>query len=119
MAIVSYRLYCQGDNCSNEEVIREDRMEQSQWKIITLHYHEGMCPACNPSVAPEDEEYRRCHEEVAFEELDNIGESGADNLREKGIVTRQDVADASDEEILETAWVGDKGLKSIRRSVQE
>jgi len=118
MAIVSYRLYCQGDGCSNEEVIREDRLDKSQWKVITLHYHEGLCPACNDAVDPEDEEYQKCHEEVPFEDLDAIGDAGAENLREKGIVTRQDVQDATDDEILDTSWVGDKGLKSIRQEVQ-
>jgi len=56
-------------------------------------------------------------DEVAFEELDGIGETGADNLRESGIVTEQDVHRASDEEILAVSWVGEKGLESIRRTV--
>lgn len=119
MAVVSYRLYCQGENCSNEEVIRESALDDSAWKVITLHYHEGLCPACNPAIEdPDEEQYQRCHEEVAFEKLDAIGDAGASNLRDKGIVTRQNVKDASDEEILDTSWVGEKGLKSIRQEVQ-
>lgn len=119
MSIVSYRLYCEEDGCSNDEVIREDRLDDSPWKVVSLHWHEGLCPACNPNIEPEDKEYQRCHEEVKFEDLDSIGNTGADNLREKGIVTRQDVKEASDEEILDTSWVGEKGLDSIRQEVQE
>lgn len=122
MAIVSYRLYCQKEDCSTEKVIPEERIDDSLWKIITLHYHEGICPACNPSVDVSDAD-EACppfkDDDVPFAELDAIGESGAENLREKGIVTRQDVADSSDEEILETSWVGEKGLASIRQEVQE
>ena len=56
-------------------------------------------------------------EEIAFEEFDGIGQTGADNLREAGIVTEQDVHRASDEEILSVSWVGEKGLDSIRDAV--
>jgi len=56
-------------------------------------------------------------EEIAFEEFDGIGQTGADNLREAGIVTEQDVHRASDEEILAVSWVGEKGLDSIRDAV--
>lgn len=119
MTVVSYRLYCQEDGCTNEEVVRESEIENSLWKVLNLHYHEGMCPACNDAVdAAQDSEYSKCHQDVAFEDLDAIGDAGASNLREKGIVTRQDVKDASDEEILDTSWVGEKGLKSIRQEVQ-
>lgn len=117
MTVVSYRLYCQ--ECTNDEVIREDAMEDTLWKVINLHYHEGLCPACNDAVDPdEDSGYAKCHQDVPFESLDAIGEAGAENLREKGIVTRQDVQNATDEEILDTSWVGEKGLKSIRQEVQ-
>jgi len=99
-------------------VIREERLEKSQWRVVSLHYHKGVCPACNDAVDADAEKYQRCHEGVSFEQLRAIGETGAENLREKGIATRQDVKDASDEEILETPWVGEKGLRSIRQAVQ-
>jgi hypothetical protein len=74
------------------------------------------------SLAPDPEPFETPQhsgdEKIAFEELDAIGESGAENLREKGIVTRADVIDSTDEEILDTGWVGDKGLRSIREEVQ-
>jgi DNA-directed RNA polymerase alpha subunit len=118
MAIVSYRIYC--DECTNETVIKENRMDDHIWKINSKINYSGVCPACNDTVdVDEDSDYARQHEEVPFEDLDNIGDSGADNLREKGIDTRKDVSDASDEEILDTSWVGEKGLKSIRQEVQD
>lgn len=118
MTVVSYRIYC--DECDNEQVIREDKMEDHIWKINSKVEHSGLCPACNDTVdVDESSDYARQHEDVPFEDLDNIGASGAENLREKGIVTRQDVSNTSDEEILDTSWVGEKGLKSIREEVQE
>jgi hypothetical protein len=93
-------------------------MDDHPWKITSKPYHEGVCPSCNDAVAVDDaSDWTPENEEVAFEELDAIGEAGAENLREKGIVTRGDVKDASDDEILDTAWVGKTGLKSIRSEV--
>lgn len=116
MTIVAYRLYC--DECTNDVVIRESRMDDHPWKVKSKTYHSGLCPACNPS-AEADGEYARQHEEVPFENLDNIGDTGAENLRDAGIITRQHVSEASDEKILNVAWVGDGGLKAIREEVQE
>lgn len=117
MAIVSYRLYC--TDCTNDKVIKEDRMSDHQWKLKSKVNHEGLCPACNPNIDPNDDsEYARQHDEVAFEELNDIGDTGAENLRDEGIVTRQDVANASDDEILSVPWVGEGGLDSIRQEVQ-
>lgn len=117
MVIVSYRIHC--TDCPNETVIREDRMDDHTWRISSKQSHEGLCPACNDLVdVDEDSEYARQHEEVPFEKLDNIGNAGADNLREAGIVTRQDVRNASDEEILDVSWIGEGGLSSIRQEVQ-
>lgn len=120
MTVVSYRLYCQTDGCANEGVVRKDSIEESNWKIVDLYHHEGICPACNDVVDLDaDDEYSRDKQRVAFEELDAIGEAGANNLRERGIVTHHDVKVASDEDILDTSWVGEKGLNSIRQEVQE
>ena len=94
-------------------------MDDHTWKVKSKINHTGLCPSCNENVdVDEDSEYARQNEDVPFEKLDAIGESGAENLREKGIVTRQDVDNSSDEEILDTPWVGQKGLKSIRQEVQ-
>jgi hypothetical protein len=57
------------------------------------------------------------NERVPFEELDGIGEKAASNLRDAGYETVNDVARASDDELLEIAWVGEKGLNSIREIV--
>ncbi len=114
--VVSYRIYC--TDCTNEEVIREERMDDSPWAITNKYENKGQCPACNPAVAVDnDSGYSDEHQEVRFEKLDNIGAKGASNLREAGIVTRQDVLDASDDDILDVAWVGAGGLKSIRAEV--
>jgi hypothetical protein len=118
MSIVSYRLYC--DECTNDIVIRESRMDDHPWKVNSKSNHSGLCPACNDSIdVDDDSEYARQHEEVAFEDLDNIGASGAENLRDAGIITRQHVAEATDEELLDISWIGEGGLKAIRNEVQE
>lgn len=95
-------------------------MDDHPWKIKSKVNHEGVCPACNEAVdVDDDSEYARQHEEVPFGDLDNIGGVGAENLRDAGIITRQHVAEASDEEILDVAWIGEGGLKAIRNEVQE
>lgn len=53
-------------------------------------------------------------EPVPFEELDNIGDKAANNLREAGYRTVGDCRRASDSDITDIAWVGDKGVQSIR-----
>lgn len=79
------------------------------------HHAEGLREATDIlRGTTEDDDY----EKVKFEDLDAIGDKGAENLRDKGIVTRRDVRTASDEEILATSWVGDEGLRSIRREVR-
>jgi hypothetical protein len=55
---------------------------------------------------------------IPFEELDSIGEKGAQNLRDAGYETRSDVVNASDEELLDVSWVGESGVQSIREEVQ-
>lgn len=92
-------------------------MSDHPWLVKGKQNHSGLCPACNDAVEAGGE-YAREHEEVPFEDLDNIGNSGAENLRDAGIITRQHVSNASDEEILNVSWVGQGGLESIRREVQ-
>lgn len=117
MSVVSYRLYC--EECASDIVLREDEMADHEWKVVSKANHAGLCPACNDAVdLDEDSEYSAKYKEVAFEELDNIGEAGAENLRAAGIVTREHVMEASDEEILDVSWVGEGGLKSIRQTVR-
>lgn len=114
-AVVSYRVYC--SDCNADEVIREDEVTESSWAVDGLHTHEGTCPACNDHVVEEDD-VSSDEMEVLFEDLDNIGEKGAENIRAEGIVTRGDVKDTSDEKLLAIAWVGEKGVASIRRDVR-
>lgn len=66
------------------------------------------------TAVPDDSASR---DAIDFEELEGIGQTGADNLREAGIVTENDVYRATDEEILAVSWVGEKGLHSIKRAV--
>lgn len=94
-------------------------MDDHIWLINNKHKYSGLCPACNKTVdVDDDSQYADQHEEVPFEELDAIGDAGASNLRDNGIMTRGDVRDASDEEILNTSWVGEKGLTSIKKEVE-
>ena len=53
-------------------------------------------------------------ETIDFENLDNIGETAASNLNDAGYETVGDVSRASDDELLEIAWLGEKGVESIR-----
>lgn len=53
-------------------------------------------------------------EPVPFEDLDNIGATAADNLREHGFKTCNDIRQAEDDELLNVSWVGEKGVSSIR-----
>ncbi len=112
MGIVAYRLYC--TDCENETVITEDGLDDSPWKISSLPYHEGLCPHC--SQIPSESVSKQ--EEVELEELDNIGEKAAQNLREGGYNTFETIVDASDEELLDVSWVGEKALFSLKEAVQ-
>lgn len=58
-------------------------------------------------------------EEIPFEKLDNIGQTAADNLRAAGYQNCGDVRRASDEEIGDVSWVGEKGVESIREWCNE
>jgi hypothetical protein len=113
--IVSYRVYC--SECDADAVIREDKVTESNWAVDGLHTHSGVCPECNDHLVEEDD-VSDDELEVPFEELDNIGEKGASNIRESGILTRGDVKETSDEEFLAISWVGEKGVASIRREVR-
>lgn len=44
MSIVAYRLYCA--DCDEETVVREDKIDDSPWKVNTLAYNDGLCPRC-------------------------------------------------------------------------
>lgn len=117
MAIISYRINC--EECTNSTVVKESRIGDHVWKVKSKIYHKGLCPECNDMVdVDESTDSNRENERVPFEKLSSIGDGGAENLRDEGIVTRKDVKNASDEEILSVAWVGQKGLTSIRQEVQ-
>lgn len=115
MSIVSYRVYC--DECNREEVIRKDLESESPWKVNSWHNHSGLCPDCNPNIDASDAEFDDSNLEVNFEELKGIGSGTASNLHEAGIVTREDVREASDEELSDVPGVGSTSLKSIRNAV--
>ena len=118
MSITAYRLYCQ--KCDNDEVIRNDAMDDSPWKVESIPYHEGLCPKCNPAVKLSEVENADQYEEsLRLEDLDNIGTKAAQNLREAGYDTAESIAKATDDEILDVSWVGEKGLLSLKEASME
>lgn len=78
------------------------------------HYAEAMHEAVDILTGDESADDRQA---VPFDNLDNIGQTAADNLREAGYSTKGDVRGASDEELLDVSWVGEKGVTSIREYV--
>ena len=118
MAIVSYRLNCK--KCNNSDVLREEKLEETDWSISSKYYHEGVCPACNnaPSLS-EQSNTDNYEKEIDLEGLDHIGAQGAENLREAGYNSDQAIAEATDEEILDVSWVGEKGLISLKEKIKE
>lgn len=118
MTVTSYRLYC--EKCDNEEVIRERNLDDSPWKVKSLPYHEGLCPACNDAVNLDDlDDGEQYAGNLALEELDNIGAKAAENLREAEYDNTKAIADASDEELLDVSWVGEKALFSLKEAAKE
>lgn len=52
----SYRIYCQENGCGAEEVIHEDEIDESEWRVTSKHFHEGYCPDHADSFPDPDEE---------------------------------------------------------------
>lgn len=117
MAVVSYRLYCHG--CDEETVIRDSKLDETAWKIMNLQYHEGECPRCNDSVQLEEVEWEPEPREISLESLDNIGAKAAENLREAGYDSDKALVEASDEELLDVSWVGQKALFSLKEATKQ
>lgn len=40
-----YRLYC--EDCDAETVVDEDDLGDVDWRVTSLHFHEGVCPECS------------------------------------------------------------------------
>lgn len=114
--VVSYRIYC--NSCSAETVIRERDMEDSDWKVESKIEHKGLCPKCNPAVDLSESDWSPPPEQIDLESLDHIGAKAAANLSQAGFDTVEAVEDASDGEILEVSWVGEKGLFSLREAAK-
>lgn len=55
-------------------------------------------------------------DDMEFENYDGIGAKGAENLRNAGYKNERDIQNASDEELLDVSWVGEKGLTSLREA---
>jgi len=117
MTVVSYRLYCQ--DCDEETVVRESEIDESPWSVSTLAYNEGLCPRCNDAVSLDDVDWEPEPEVLTLEELDNIGAKAAENLREAGYDTVENIAEASDEELLDVSWVGEKALFSLKGAAKQ
>jgi predicted flap endonuclease-1-like 5' DNA nuclease len=82
--------------------------------------HKGTCPSCDPTVDLAEinagEEY---YESVDLQSLDGIGQKAASNLRRAGYDTVEDIADASNDDLLDVKWVGEKGLFSLRERAKQ
>jgi ERCC4-type nuclease len=74
-------------------------------------------------VVPEEDEKSENgsddSQEVLYEDISWVGETGAESLREMGIETVEDVKRASDSQILSARAIGEKGLENIREWVEE
>jgi ERCC4-type nuclease len=91
--------------------------------MLSPSSNSGVCDSCDKTSLDgatdgDGEEADASTHEVSFEQLDAIGESGASNLREAGFVTVSDVTDASDDELLDVSWIGEKGVQSIRQKIE-
>jgi len=117
MSIVAYRLYCA--DCDEETVVREDKIDDSTWKVNTLAYNDGLCPRCNDRVDLDDVDWSPEPEVIELEELDGIGAKAAENLREAGYDTDEKLVEASDEELLDVSWVGEKALFSLKEATKQ
>ena len=121
MSIVSYRLYCA--DCDEETVVREDKIDDSSWKVNTLAYNDGLCPRCAQTPRSADSqlasETESEPETIELEELDEIGAKAAENLREAGYDTDEKLVEASDEELLDVSWVGEKALFSLKEATKQ
>jgi predicted flap endonuclease-1-like 5' DNA nuclease len=122
MSITSYRLYC--DDCSDETVVRGDESErETNWSVGSLVNHTGMCADCNPTVDAADtdecDDTERDYEYVSLKELDGIGQTASSNLKREGYDTVKEIAAASDDELSDVKWVGEKGVRSLRERVNQ
>jgi len=119
MTVVSYRLYC--EECNNQTVIRDDEDERdTHWMIGSLIHHKGTCPSCDPTVNLDElEDGEEYHESVELLSLDGIGQKAASNLERAGYDTVENITDASDDDLLDVDWVGEKGLLSLRERTKQ
>jgi len=112
---VSFRITC--TECDTQTYIRRRDLDDSPWTALAPYKGGGICPDCSPA-ATHDPADAETDTGVSFEDLNNIGAVGASNLRDAGIVTEDDVREASDEEILAVSAIGEAGLTSIRRNIR-
>jgi ERCC4-type nuclease len=97
-------------------------MDDSVWSNLSPSTNSGVCRSCNKTAVSDDSDDSNdsdgAETELSFEQLDAIGESGASNLRAAGFVTVSDVKNASDEDLLDVSWIGEKGVQSIRQKTE-
>jgi hypothetical protein len=110
MAVVSYKIYC--TSCDASTHIRRRDIEDSPWSVDNPYRNKGVCPSCNPAAI--DLDAPSSSDTVDFTSLRGIGESTAENIKDAGIETRQDVRDATDDTLLSINGVGQRSLESLR-----
>jgi predicted flap endonuclease-1-like 5' DNA nuclease len=78
--------------------------------------NKGICPSCNPTVNLDElDDGDAYHESVELRSLDGIGEKAATNLERAGYDTVEEIASATDEELLDVSWVGETALLSLKQ----
>lgn len=115
--VVSYRIYC--DDCTRDTVIKERFLEDEShpWKIHSKRSHSGMCPVCNPCVNENAASFDDSDIRIELESLRGIGSATANRLRERDLITKQDIRSVSISELRNIPGVGKTSIKSLKNAV--
>ena len=58
------------------------------------------------------------HETLDFEDIDQVGEKGAEALQSNGYTTKGDIRAATDDELMEVSYIGETNLANIRERAE-
>lgn len=89
---------------------RAESLESNEGRK-SQHFAEALNECVTLLTTERDESDRTS---VDFKNIEGVGQTTANNLRESGYSTRGDVQRASDEELLDVHGVGNSNLKNIR-----